>query len=433
MGIESSNINGHVYFSQVLTETNKAGACHQESDPTSEELSELIDSDGGVIVIPEVGSILGSIVIDRNLVIFASNGVWGISGASEDGFKATEFQVNRITTVGCISRQSILEVENKPFWWSDTGIYTLGSDQISGRLAAQSLTQNTIETFYQDEIPSLSKNNCRAIFDPATKRVYWFYNTVAPTDDEYKWRFNAALIFDTSIGAFYPWKISDLDSNSPYIVDIFSTYIVNAVDKTELVVASNGDFVIDASGNSVTVDVSTIAGSNTFLKWFVLKPDSSNVHKWTFGLFNNGDFVDWESDNTVGKSYSSYLETGYETFGDFIKKKTLPYLYSFLGKTETAVAGGALVNASSCFFRAKFDWTDDANSGQWSIRRQIYRLKRYFDSGIIEDIDIGETVIVSREKVKGRGRAVQFRFESEEGKDFNIHGWQAIVEQQDGL
>ena len=432
-GIESSNINGNLFFSRVLTETDKASQCHQESDPTTEELNELVDDDGGVIVIPEIGTIVGSIVIDRNLIIFASNGIWAVQGASEDGFKATDFQVNKLTSVGCISKGSILEAENVPYWWSETGIYTINTDQVSGRLVAQSLTQNTIETFYQDEIPAVSKGYARSVYDPATKRIYWFYNTVAPSDGEYKGRFNAALIFDTSIGAFYPWKVSDLNTNSPYIVDVFNTQSVFEVDRTEQLIDSNNDTLINSVGDSVVVDVATISGSNTFLKWLVMKPDGAGNHNWTFALFNNGDFVDWETDNGVGADYSSYMETGYEVFGDLIKKKTTPYAYFFFDKTETSTVGGSLLNGSSCFLRSKWDWTDDADSGKWSIRRQIYRLKREFDSGIISGIEPGQSIIISREKIKGRGRALQFRFESETGKDFNLHGWQTVVEQQDGL
>jgi len=432
-GVESSSINGHVYFSQVLTDTQRVGRCYQEADPTTEELNELVDSDGGVIVIPEIGTIRGSLVLGRNLILFASNGVWSIAGASEDGFKATDFQVNKISPVGCNSTGSIIEVEGRPYWWSQTGIYTLDTDQVSGRLQAQSMSQNTIETFYQDDIPNLSKTYARSIFDPATKRVYWLYNTTAPSNDEYKWRYDAVLIFDTSIGAFYPWKVSDLNTNSPYILAGFNTQTVNAVVRTENVVDSSGNTVVDSSSNNVVTDVTTIAGSNTFLKWFCMKPDGAGNHNWTFALFNNGDFVDWETDDAVGADYSSYIETGYETFGDFIKKKTLPYIYFFLGKSETGTSNGSLLSPSSCYFRAKWDWTNTSDANKWSTRRQIYSLQREFDSGIITDELPGETVIVSREKVKGRGHAVQYRFESESGKDFNIYGWQSVVEAQDGL
>ena len=432
-GIESSKINGHVFFSQVLTETNRAGRCYQESDPTTEELNELVDSDGGVIVIPEIGTIRGSLVIDRNLVLFASNGVWAISGASEDGFKATDFQVNKITPVGCISSGSVVDVEGQPYWWAQTGIYTLGTDQVSGRLTAQSMSQNTIETFYQDDIPALSKTYARSIFDPATKRVYWLYNTVAPSNDEYKWKYDACLVFDASLGAFYPWKIGSLNINSPFLMGAFNTQTVNAVERTENVVDSSGNTVVNSGSDNVVTDVVTIAGSNTFLKWFCLVPDGAGNFNWTFAEFNNGDFVDWEKKDNTGTDYNSYIDTGYDGLGDFTKDKTVMYVYFFLGKTETGVSGGALLSGSSCFFRTKWNWTTDGDAGKWSQLNQIYRLKRQFDGGIIVDELPGETVIVSRHKVKGSGKALQYRFQSETGKDFNIHGWQTVFNQQDGL
>lgn len=432
-GIESSKINGHVFFSQVLTETNRAGRCYQESDPTTEELNELVDSDGGVIVIPEIGTILGSLVIDRNLILFASNGVWAISGASEDGFKATDFQVNKITPVGCISSGSVIDVEGQPYWWSQTGIYTLGTDKVSGRLTAQSMSQNTIETFYQDEIPALSKTYARSIFDPATKRVYWLYNTVAPSNDEYNWKYDACLVFDASLGAFYPWKISSLNTNSPFLMGAFNTQTVNAVERTENVVDSSGNTIITSGGDNVVTDVVTISGSNTFLKWFCLVPDGAGNFNWTFAEFNNGDFVDWEKKDNTGADYNSYIDTGYDGLGDFTKDKTVMYVFFFLGKTETGVSSGALLSGSSCFFRTKWNWTTDGDAGKWSQLNQIYRLKRQFDGGIIVDELPGETVIVSRHKVKGSGKALQYRFQSETGKDFNIHGWQTVFNQQDGV
>ena len=305
--------------------------------------------------------------------------------------------------------------------------------QVSGRLTAQSMSQNTIETFYQDDIPALSKTYARSIFDPATKRVYWLYNTVAPSNDEYKWRYNACLVFDASLGAFYPWKISDLNTNSPFLMGGFNTQTVNAVERTENVVDSSGNTVINSGSDNVVTDVITITGSNTFLKWFCLVPDGAGNFNWTFAEFNNGDFVDWEKKDDTGADYSSYIDTGYDGLGDFTKDKTVMYVYFFLGKTETGVSSGTLLSGSSCFFRTKWNWTTDGDTGKWSQLNQIYRLKRQFDGGIIVDELPGETVIVSRHKVKGSGKALQYRFQSETGKDFNIHGWQTVFNQQDGI
>ena len=426
MGVESSSINGHIYFSQVLTDTTRAGRCYQESDPTTEELNELLDSDGGLIVVPELGTVKGTFISGPALVIFASNGVWAISGGGNDGFKATDFQVQKLTSVGCISGDTIVDVEGAPFWWAKTGIYTVSTGE-DGSPKAQSMTQNTIETFYQDDIPEGSKDYARGIYDEATKRIYWFYNTVAPTSNQHRYRFNAALIFDSSIGSFSPWKLADLDLNSPYIVGAIDTHSVYNVTKEEPVVDSNGNTVIDASLNTVVTDVEPIPNEKSFLKYLTIVPDGADNFNWTFSVFNNGDFVDWETKDNLGKSFDSYLETGYEILEDFSAKKAVPIIRFFFSKTETAVAGGLLLSPSSCFVTAKWDWTDDEEANKWTTKRQIYSLKRQFDDGIITDSKPGQTVVSSREKFRGRGRALQLRFDSESGKDFDLYGWQVYI------
>jgi hypothetical protein len=434
MGVDSSKINGHVFFSQVLLTANHAGRCYQESDPTSEELSDLLDSDGGVVVIPEIGKIRGAIVKDRFLIIFASNGVWSVSGGGTDGFKATDFQVQAITKVGVTGKDSIVNTETFPMWWSEQGIYTIIVDQVSGSLSAQSMTQNTIETFYQDDIPALSKTYARGAFDEASKRIYWLYNTVAPANDADRWKFNAAIIFDTSIGAFYPWKISNLTNDSPYLFDVFNLQAIQQTERTENIIDSSGNTIITdqgaGTGNNVVTDVQTISGNSTFLKFVAIVPNSGNTtNTWVFCEFNNGDFVDWETNDGTGIDYSSFVETGYELFQSLTKKQT-PYVQVFFNKTETGVANNILLAPSSCFIQSKWDWTSSGDRGQWSELQQSYRLKRQFDEGLITDSLPGADVISSEVKIRGHGKAVQYRFESEAGYDFDLVGWQTFVDQQ---
>ena len=56
-------------------------------------------------------------------------------------------------------------------------------------------------------------------------------------------------------------------------------------------------------------------------------------------------------------------------------------------------------------------------------KKQVYRLKEEFDATLRTDIDVGQTVITSKNQFNGQGRAAQFHFESENGKDFIILGW----------
>ena len=435
-GVDSSLINGHCFFSQVVTAAGKASLCYQEADPTSEDLNELLDSDGGVIVIPEIGRVLSAVVSDKSLFILASNGVWVISGSgSDEGFKATNFSVSKVggakTSVGLLGHHSVVETEGFPFWWSSTGIYTLAADQVSGKLFPSPVTDKSIRTFYQD-IPALSKVYAKGIYDPANKRVYWLYASTAPSSDEYRWKYDRLLIYETETGAFYPWSISSLNLNSPWLTGVFNTAVVSSIERTEQLADSSGDTLIDGSSNAVVADIATISGNNTFLKWLAMVPDGASGFNWVFCEFANGDFVDWESKDSTGAAYTSYLLTGYEMAQNPFEKQA-PLILVYLEKTETAVAAGALVNPSSLFMQLRWEWTDDGDAGKWSELKQVYKLKREFDTGLRSDINTGYPVIVAKVPYKGRGRAVQAYFESEAGKDFVLLGWQVMWDDKQGV
>ena len=425
MGVDSSSVNGHVFFSQVVTEAAKAGNCYQQSDPTGEDLSELLDNDGGVIVVPEIGTIRGTVVTERALIIFASNGVWTIGGTTNSGFKATDFEITKMgstqTSIGSIGNGTIVETEGFPVWWSETGIYTLGVDQVSGKLFPKSLTDKTIKERYQD-IPALSKANAKSIYDPASKRIYFMYSNTAPSNDEYRYKYDRVMIFESEFGAFVPWSISSISSDSPWIFGAFNTSAVAATTRTEQLADGDGDLLINGSSNTVVADVETISGNDTFIKFLCMVPDGSTGFNWTMADFNNGDFVDWETADGTGANYSSFITSGYEMGGTPLEKQA-PLIIVFCEKTETAVSAGALVNPSSLFMQMRYDWTDDGDSNKWSEKKQVYRLKEEFDATLRTDIDVGQTVITSKNQFNGQGRAAQFHFESENGKDFIILGW----------
>lgn len=91
--------NSSVYYSQLLTDKSKAGLCYQEADPTSEDISDLVATDGGVIPIPEASKIVGIIPSSSGLLVFALNGIWFIGG-TDGGFKANDFSVTKVGPVG---------------------------------------------------------------------------------------------------------------------------------------------------------------------------------------------------------------------------------------------------------------------------------------------------------------------------------------------
>src|SRR6476469_6494158 len=109
-----------VYYSQIIDHRSKIGLCYQEADPTSEDISDLIASDGGVVPIPEAQNICRLIPFSNGVVVFASNGVWFISGG-DSAFSATGVSLSKVSSVGTKYPLSIVPVAEMIFWWSEIG------------------------------------------------------------------------------------------------------------------------------------------------------------------------------------------------------------------------------------------------------------------------------------------------------------------------
>ena len=139
-------------------------------------------------------------------------------------------------------------------------------------------------------------------------------------------------------------------------------------------------------------------------------------------------FVDWKEFDSVGKSYESYLYTGYELFGDIMKQKQIPYIFFYFQQTEDGFksVGRDLVhkNPSSCKVQAHWGWSDSTASGKWGKEFQAYRLLRnYTPTGVTDPYDNGESIVVTKNKLRGSGKCLSLYIKSEEGKDMKLLGW----------
>jgi len=393
--------NSTVYFSQVLDDKAKAGFCYQEADPTSEDISDLIASDGGVIPIPEMAKAVKLVPMGSGLLVFGTNGIWYVSG-TQAGFTATDISVSKVNPIGTDSPDSIVEAEGQVFWWSRVGIIGMSQKSgmfgpVEGSFDRTNVSEQTIQSFYVHDIPEQSKSYAKGVYDPATNSVQWLFRS-GETPSVYM--YDRLLTFDLTLGAFYPWTVS---TPGPYISDIFTTLTLNEL-----------------------VDQESIR--STFIKYLCAVPQSGS-YKYTFGYFKSAEFADWYTFDGVGSAYMSFVETGYELLEDAMRKKQAPHVFCYFRRTEeNYVADGddyTVDKPSSCYFQVKWDWAHTSNSNKWSSKIQVYRHRR--QPGFSESdlaFDTGFPIVVSKNKVRGSGKAIQFRFESDEiGKDFDLLGW----------
>lgn len=429
-GIESSTIGSWVLFSQVAETNDKYGRCYQDADPTSEVISDLVATDGGVIPIQDAGNIVRIMTAYNSILVFADNGVWQILGGADTGFSATSYEVRKLSTVGCVSHDAVVEAEQVVLYWGSDGIWAIKPNQ-AGSFDIVSLTDTTIKTLF-DSIPSAGLAAVKATYHTTEKTVYWLYNNNSDQDavvDRFKR--DKILCFDVRLNAFYTMDISSLASNSPLVLSAISTKSGSSDTNTYNVV-DNSDNQVVVGADTVVATITTQLSRASQLVFMVLTP-SSGAYKLTWAKFETGatqaaKWVDWYSANTAGITYDAYIITGYDMGADQQQggAKLMQGLYftAFFNKTETGVdANGAPINDSSCTMQARWDWTTLAATNRWTTAQQIYRHKRVFVVDNPDDFATGYSVVVTKTSVRGRGRAVQFKLQGAAGKDMQLLGW----------
>lgn len=416
-GLTSAKNSGKILFSKQLENTKEAYRCYQQNDPTSEDFSDLLDTDGGVIVIPEANNIQKLHVFGSALMVFAENGVWQITGV-DNVFRATEYSITRVSEIGIENPQTFVSVEGVPMWWSKHGIHTVQFDQVSGKAQEQNLSIGTIQTFF-DAIDGTAKQNCHGVYDQNNKRIHWFYSSNGETIQNKK---NRVLTLDIAVQAFYPWEISDSETNTDFIIGA-EYYEGFGSDYQELdVIISTTDDVVTSAGDDVVVNkLSQLAQANSNI---VLMVRDGATQKMTMGLFSGTDFLDWGDAN-----YTSFAEAGYDFMGDLLLKKNSPYVQVYLRPTEEGFTGSDTtgytpIRESSLLVSSYWDFRKQTSSSA----QQAYRLKYMpvVDTGDLGSWNYPEEIVTTRLKMRGHGRSMRLRFESEQGKDFVLLGFGMI-------
>jgi hypothetical protein len=443
-GASSSVVNSWVLYSQITETYTKLGECYQKNDPTAEVVSDLVDDDGGLILIQNSGQIHAIKAVGNAVLVFAANGVWSIYGG-DSGFKATSYIVDKVTDVGCISPLSVIAVENSAFYWSDEGIYTVTVDS-TGLSKAENISNVKIKRLYND-IPYIAKQKCVGVYDNVSKVAYWMYGTNL-NKTSFK---DTLLVADLQIGCFYTLSFPQTSGfRVPAVLGFSFTEPLTAITQESDVTV--GTELVTVGTETVTVIEQLTDNNLPILKFFVTYSDylvsatntervnytfadlqkTNQVASITFQDFNS--FVPstntlsilapiWESSAVVYPR--KYFITAYALGNNGpARTKTAQYLTVFCKRSETALdTFGQEVNPSSCLLQTRWDFTDNGNTGKWSDEQQVYRYGRVFLANNSQALNTGYPLIITKNKIRGRGKALQMKFEAESAKNMHIYGW----------
>lgn len=413
---KSPNYSGYVFFSQTVTNDDKVGKCYQEADPTSQDISDIIDTDGGAIHIIDAINIVALVPTKSMLLVFAENGVWQISGG-EANFSATDYEVSKISSIGCGSPKGIVAVNNEVFYFAKAGIFRVIYDNTDGGLRSENLSLTSIQTLYNN-ISDKAKQGAKGVFEEKENTIRWLYSDSVTYQGETN--YNKELILDLTLGAFYP---NTVDNAVVHIADFVKIPdYAESQNVDEVIVGTDQVLVADLS--EVVVDITETVERDSPFSYLVIDPVN---YKFTLAKYRDTTFKDWTI-ATGGTDYTSYLVTGYDIFGEMMRKKQVPYIMFYFDRTEDGFSeiDGNLVlnNQSSCLVQAQWNWSNSANSGKWGNPFQAYRLLRnYIPAGVGDTFDYGDRVIVTKSKLRGSGRCLSLKISSESGKDMKLLGW----------
>ncbi len=377
-GTPGGKVGQSVLFSQVIERNGQFGRCYQEADPTNEERPDIVESDGGQIFIPEAGRVLKLQPFGQSMLVMCVNGIWEIDGGGNRYFDAIDFSIRRVTEIGCVATESVVEAEARIFYGSDQGAIQILVDPQSRVLIAENITLEKINTKWS-EIDRFHLEAMKSIYDPVQKRLFWMYDTtVSPTQRTFN--YTEILVYDLRLDAFYVTTFPD------------------GADFTE----------------------------PTFVKGFV-RPESYNrsgegiIKFLTFGNGNAGaDNLRW-AELTDGTNFqelgeidaAGFFTTGFETMGDPSKDKQVKKLTTFMTR----------VDGSSLKMRARWDFAESSITGKFSPSIEAFRPPRLFLGTGQTQADDGYPVIFSKHDVPGQGIAAQLRFDTSPGADAQIIGW----------
>lgn len=383
-GTPAENLSSKIFFSQILESNAQYGKCYQVADPTDERISDILPSDGGTVVIPEANDIIRLLPYGNALLVFSTNGVWAIAGGESGYFTATSYSVRKVggSSEGLVSAGACVLAGNIPYYCSTTDIFGIQQDPNSGFLVSTNLTEITIHTLYNN-IPQASRALMQCAYDNLSKRIVCLYDNTGTLE---AYQYDKSLVYDTRLQAW-----------------VKSSYAVDANRYVSSVFAVRSSLA-DAPGSKLK---------------FVCFVDG----KIQLSETRNEGFTD------LGLTEpDAFLVTGYDVLGDASKQKQAPYIWVFSGKTETGYTalGDDLVpvRESSTSMQARWNWADNTVSGKWGRSQEVYRHLRFYQPVDVSDTFAdGQPLVVTRNKLRGRGRSLHLKFQAGEGKDSWLFGW----------
>lgn len=406
------------FFIESDTADAYVNACFSVDDPTDETFTPTA-SDGGIFFVTDANRILCTASLSDSLLIIATNGVWELR--TQDGMSPSGFSVTKVVDVTIQSAKSVVTTPTAVMVPTETGIMAFYYDSDSRRTAYKNTSDDTIRRWYNKYYDWFSWG----IYDSANSCVKWLLRTPIDSydDGDVVTIEQMELVVDMRLGAF---SVNVFASGSGEI---------NSADEGNFIKADSantynilGNYIKLPKSYSLGDEETPIDAKRNRISHKYLGVDDNSNH-YSVIQYEKGNFsTDLGEDMPV-----PYMVTSPMTMGDTIRRKDVPYLWTHFyrsedGFVETETGDWEPTNPSSCLLSARWDFSDNANSGKWSEDVQVYKLLRdYMPEDIDDSFDYGYNIITTKNNLRGSGKAISLKFTAETGYDMQLIGWGAEV------
>ena len=316
---EDYNQTSCLFISQQLSSADKAGRCYQSADPTAQEVNDLVDTDGLVLPIPGLGSVLAMVQLGGYLILLTASGVWALSGSGDMvGLTANSVNVMKVSDFGCSSPTSVAVLNSTLFYWGVDGIYAM---RMQPEIEVTSLTRRTIQSWF-NAIPQARHKGVIGVADSALSRIEWLLPGHPYGENKDK-----ILVFRAETGGFYKHSIDNT------VVRLYTplaphTSAINSSDTLlDELVTTTGDHITNTAGDYVVVQFSGVlySGAERRFRYFGRQRSTDYALVGEAADFSFKDFVD--EGGTVDAA--AYIEFPYRYNQTRMSGMQVPYINCF--------------------------------------------------------------------------------------------------------
>ena len=397
-----------VYFSAVLGGRNnsdiedspKETICFQANDPTDADVNAVLGDDGGFLVVEGIGAVVGCEVLGNQLIILADNGVWAIGPGSSGLFTPDDFSVAQISTSGASSKKGILLVQDTLMYMSHQGMLAISPSAETRALSIRDMSSGAIRTLI-DSLSYASKRACSIAFDSSLGVVRWVFPVGVV---------NEVISLSVANNAFY---IYDTISEGHTIKDIITLpekQVISGENRFRYLISTN------------------VAGVPTTYNWGV-EASFSDIGEPANVEYNGTNvFADFRDTGNNDTAAPAFMHTHPIIFADGNRFQQINYVHVFNNRVDThwiEEFDGSFTNnlEGSLMMEARWDWSDHIISGKQTNPAQTYKHRRPFLPDAAGERGDGEPVLVTKHKVRGRGRELSLYFTTSDNYDVSVLGW----------